>query len=145
LKDQDPAALGPKVVAAARETLRLRYSLLPYLYSLFYEAHLRGEPVARPMFYEFPTDPNTYQIQTTFMLGNSVLIIPVLEEGHSGSTLKAYLPQGLWYSHYDPGTLHSPGKMTHFRIPEEFHSIPVLYREGSIVVTQNPSSNAMAS
>lgn len=51
-KDQDPVALGERVVEASVKALTQRYTLLPYLYTLFFNAHLTGEPVARPLFFQ---------------------------------------------------------------------------------------------
>ncbi len=79
--DQDPVALGPEVVEASVKALRVRYSLLPYLYTLFVRAHLLGTPVARPVFLEFPEDRNTYDLgERQFMLGPAVMVAPILEE-----------------------------------------------------------------
>ncbi|CAG2064887.1 unnamed protein product [Timema podura] len=49
---QDPASLGDEVVAASKKAFLVRYSLLPYLYTLFYKAHSQGETVVRPIFFE---------------------------------------------------------------------------------------------
>ncbi len=80
--DQDPVSLGPAVVRASVRALRLRYALLPYLYTLFVRAHLRGTPVARPLFAEFPGNRDTYDLgeEGLFMLGPALLVAPVLEE-----------------------------------------------------------------
>jgi alpha-glucosidase (family GH31 glycosyl hydrolase) len=50
--DQDPASLGPDVIRSARTSLRRRYALLPYLYTLFWKAHSLGQTVVRPLFFE---------------------------------------------------------------------------------------------
>lgn len=78
--DQDPAALGPIVVAAAKNALELRYALLPYLYTLFFRAHIYGDTVVRPLFFEFPTDAETYTIESQFLWGSSLMIVPTLYE-----------------------------------------------------------------
>ncbi|KAM7285776.1 lysosomal alpha-glucosidase-like [Ixodes scapularis] len=76
--DQDPYSMGPLVVDAARSTLLGRYTLLPYLYTLFYRSHTIGETVARPLFFEFPEDPNTYSIDEQFLWGPSLMFSPAL-------------------------------------------------------------------
>ena len=79
--DQDPVSLGEDVVSASVKALRIRYSLLPYLYSLFVRAHLSGHPVARPLFFTFPHDKNTYNVsEQQFMWGDGLMIVPVLHE-----------------------------------------------------------------
>ena len=78
--EQDPVALGPKVTAAAKTALQWKYSLLPNLYTLFYKAHTTGDTVVRPLFFEFPKDSKSYEIETQFMWGSSLLIVPTLEE-----------------------------------------------------------------
>lgn len=120
---------GRKAQAAMRSVLNLRYSLLPFLYTLFHHAHTSAETVARPLFMEcvssplplhklkfqttslnyfrmifffpfrFPTDPNSQSIDRQFLWGSSLLISPVLEEG--AVELSAYLPPATWYSLHD--------------------------------------------
>lgn len=51
-KDQDPGAFDAFFAASVRDVYQTRYSILPYLYTLFYESHMMGVPVARAMFYE---------------------------------------------------------------------------------------------
>ena len=64
----------------------MRYELLPYYYTLFYKASrpVTSTPsatVTRPLFFEFPNDPNTYPIDEQFMVGNGLMISPVLKQG----------------------------------------------------------------
>eukprot|EP01038_Epipyxis_sp_PR26KG_P006616 gene6616-9083_t len=87
------------VAEASRQALSIRYQLLPYLYSLFYAAHTRGEPVIRPLWMNFRSDSNALQIDEQFMWGSGVLFSPVLTS--NTNTIKAYFPQGLWYSFND--------------------------------------------
>ncbi|CAN8026669.1 unnamed protein product, partial [Ixodes persulcatus] len=76
--DQDPYSMGPLVIEAARTSLRMRYSLLPYLYTLFYRSHVFGETVARPLFFEFPEDPKTHDVDEQFLWGGSLMFNPAL-------------------------------------------------------------------
>ncbi|XP_075544668.1 lysosomal alpha-glucosidase-like [Dermacentor variabilis] len=93
--DQDPFSLGETVIEAASKNLRIRYMLIPYLYTLFYRSHVYGETVARPLFFEFPDDPQTYDIDEQFMWGSAFLFSPALYQNQT--EVKAYVPASLWY------------------------------------------------
>ena len=77
--DQDPGVWGPETAGVIRTALRLRYWLLPLLYTLFYQHSVEGSTVARPLWHEFPTDTNTWDIDTQFLWGRGLLISPVIE------------------------------------------------------------------
>lgn len=94
-RDQDPASWSPKTVQAMREVLLLRYSLLPYLYTLFYHSHTKGQPVARPMFFDFILDLTARNINDQFLLGPALMIAPILEP--NSTQRYVYFPDGDWY------------------------------------------------
>ncbi len=77
-REQDPVVLGPIVTAAAKNALEMRYSLLPYLYTLFFRAHTSAETVVRPLFFEYTNDPKVYEIETQFLWGSALMIAPTL-------------------------------------------------------------------
>jgi alpha-D-xyloside xylohydrolase len=87
------------VAKSARNALGMRYKLLPYLYTLSYQAHLTGAPVARPVFFSFPDFTPCYGLSTQFLLGASVMVSPVLEEG--ATSVSAMFPPGTWYNLFD--------------------------------------------
>uniref|UniRef100_A0A672UQC1 Lysosomal alpha-glucosidase n=1 Tax=Strigops habroptila TaxID=2489341 RepID=A0A672UQC1_STRHB len=95
-RPQEPYAFSPAAQAAMRSALHLRYSLLPFLYTLFHRAHSAGETVARPLFLEFPQDRNTWAVDRQLMWGAALLITPVLEAGQT--KVSGYFPPGTWYS-----------------------------------------------
>jgi alpha-glucosidase (family GH31 glycosyl hydrolase) len=73
--------MGPRVVKAAKEALTQRYSLLPFLYTLFVKSHIYGHPVVTPTFYHaMPGDKIAYTIDDQFFWGNDLLVVPVLTE-----------------------------------------------------------------
>ncbi|CAG5120605.1 unnamed protein product [Candidula unifasciata] len=96
--NQAPGQLGDDVAFASRDILRIRYQLLPYLYTLFHQAHTVGGTVIRPLHHEFPTETDTLSINKQFMWGACLLISPILEENQT--QLEYYLPKARWYNYY---------------------------------------------
>jgi len=138
---QDPVALGPAVVQSARKSLLVRYSLLPYLYTLFWKAHVDGDTVARPLFFEFPSDVQTYNIDEQFLWGSALMIVPVLEEVKTD--VSAYLPDALWYDFYTLASVAGGG--TRHTLSAPLDTIPLLIRGGSIIPTQTPNTTTTES
>ncbi|KAF7388428.1 hypothetical protein HZH68_012370 [Vespula germanica] len=139
--EQDPVALGDLVVKSSKRAFTIRYWLLPYLYTLFFRAHKFGETVARPLFFEFINDKATYEIDTQFMWGKSLMINPVLEEGKTN--VIAYIPRGLWYDLYTKKSFFSIGQKFTFDAPLD--TIPLLIRGGSILPAQKPGATTTES
>lgn len=71
----------PRVASASRAALTLRYRLLPYYYTLFWQASRTGSTVARPLSFEFPQERRTHEIGTQFLIGPALLLSPVLQAG----------------------------------------------------------------
>uniref|UniRef100_A0A3B4Z5B8 Alpha glucosidase n=1 Tax=Seriola lalandi dorsalis TaxID=1841481 RepID=A0A3B4Z5B8_SERLL len=137
---QEPYVFGQKARAAMRSALNLRYSLLPFLYTLFHRAHTSAETVARPLFM-FPTDPNCQTIDRQFLWGSSLLISPVLEQG--SVELAAYLPPSTWYSLHNGQPFYSKGQ--YLLLPAPLDTINVHVREGHIIPQQEPALTSTAS
>jgi len=142
VKAQDPASLGQEVIVASRNALNLRYTLLPYLYTLFYEASRSGYPVARALFFEFPKDKNTYGIDKQFMWGHALLISPVLTQ--QASSVNAYFPAGIWYPLTGgSGPISSTGRSVNLPASMEYPNLHM--RGGFIAPTQRPGLTTVAS
>ncbi|XP_023230572.1 lysosomal alpha-glucosidase-like [Centruroides sculpturatus] len=138
--DQDPVSMGPEVVSAAKKALTIRYYLLPYLYTLFFKSHLHGFTVARPLFFEYLHDINTYGIDTQFLWGKSLMIIPTLES--NVSTVTAYIPNDTWFDFYTYKRLNS-GVNNTFDAPID--KINLALRGGGVIPTQIPNVTTTAS
>ncbi|MCO5599251.1 hypothetical protein L7F22_053352 [Adiantum nelumboides] len=126
--------LWDSVAHSARKALSLRYTLLPYLYTVMQEAHDCGAPVARPLFFTFPEDIFTLNISSQFLLGRGLLVSPVLEAGAENVT--AYFPKGTWYSLSDVGheMVESQGSL--ITLPSPWDTVNVHVYEGTIIPMQ---------
>ncbi|MGQ9849474.1 MAG: TIM-barrel domain-containing protein [Aggregatilineaceae bacterium] len=93
----EPWHYGEEAERIARRYLKLRYRLLPYLYSTAVQAAQTGVPVVRPMVLDFQGDPNTYRLDTQYMFGDSFLVAPIFNpSGH----FRVYLPAGDWINYW---------------------------------------------
>jgi alpha-glucosidase len=90
---------APEVLTICRKYIELRYRLLQYLYDALWLAHRTGLPIARPLLLNYPTDTNCYERTASsqqFMVGDSLLVAPILQQGSMGRTV--YAPAGTdWY------------------------------------------------
>lgn len=115
-----------KYISAA---IKLRYKLVPYLYSLLFEASIEGSPVMRPLIYEFSNDKKLLEESFDFMLGSSILVANVLEKG--AKTRKVYLPEGAtWFDWYTKQA-YQGGQIIELEV--SLDSIPMFFRNGAIV------------
>ncbi|MCU0492711.1 MAG: glycoside hydrolase family 31 protein [Chloroflexaceae bacterium] len=124
----EPWVFGPAVEAIARDYLSLRYQLLPYLYSLFWEAHRTGAPVLRPLFYHFAEDTATYTIGDQVLLGPFLLAAPVCRPNTSFRHL--YLPEGDWYDWWSNDLIEGPSDVLEHAPLER---MPLYVRGGAII------------
>ncbi|NWU39767.1 MGA protein, partial [Hylia prasina] len=95
---QDPAAWDTKFHEMSRNVLNIRYTLLPYLYTLLYDAHAHGSTVIRPVLHEFVQDRTTWDIDEQFLWGPALLISPVMRPNYR--SVDAYFPDARWYDYH---------------------------------------------
>jgi alpha-glucosidase len=122
-----PWLFGDEALSAIRKAIDLRYRLIPFYYSLADEAFQTGLPLMRPLLMEFPDDPKTANLSDEWMMGDSLLVAPVLQPGGKRSV---YLPAGRWYAL--GSDLPLKGKRT-LEVTAGMDEIPVYVRAGSIL------------
>lgn len=124
---QEPWSFGRRILKIARRHLTRRYRLLPYLISLAWSAHRSGQPLVRPLWYEFPDTPEGLG-EDQFMLGPHLLAAPVLERGARRRRL--YLPPGEWYELTSGRRLEGPREIEQEVTLEDY---PLWVRGGAIL------------
>ena len=117
--------------------LRLRYQLMPYIYSLGYATHETGAPYMRALFMDFPNDPKAAELGDEYMFGPDLLVAPVTAQG--ATTKHVYLPADTdWYNYWTNERLHG-GQWIEASAPID--TIPLFVRAGSILPLGAPVEN----
>jgi alpha-glucosidase len=129
-RDQYPWSFGPGVEKRSRAALALRYRLLPYIYSSFIAASETGEPVQRPLVYDFQNDRHARETDDAYLFGDALLVAPVLGPGQTARHV--YLPQGTWVD-WHTGESHAGGQYITASAPLD--RIPVFARGGRVIPT----------
>ena len=131
---------GKQAEPILEKYLRLRYELMPYIYSLAYSSHQTGAPFMRGLFMDFGDDPKVAGITDEFMFGPALLIAPVTEQG--ATSREVYLPAGAhWYNFWTNEYMEG-GQWTKVAAPID--TLPIFVRAGSILPLGSPveSTNA---
>jgi alpha-glucosidase len=127
------------VAEATRKAIAIRYSLLPYIYTLFYNSHTTGSTVMRALAWEFLNDPSLAAADRQFLLGPSILVTPVLAQGATsvGGVFPGIAHGEVWYDwHTQTAVKASAGE--NVTIPAPLGHIPVYVRGGSVLPMQEP-------
>ncbi len=130
---REPWEFGPEVLEHARAALAERTRLLPYLETLAHIAHRTGAPYVRPLWWKSPGDRALRDCGDAFLLGDALLVAPVLEQGAVRRPVR--LPRGLWYD-TATGAAHR-GRST-VVLDAPLGRIPVLARAGSVLPVAGP-------
>jgi len=109
--------------------LRLRYELMPYIFSLGYATHETGSPFMRALWMDFPNDSKTADVGDEYMFGPAFLVAPVTEQGQT--VKRVYLPAGIDWYNYWTGEKFTGGQTIEVQAPID--TLPLFVRAGSIV------------
>lgn len=127
------------VAEASRTAMHIRYSLLPYMYTLFHQAHTTGSTVMRALAWEFPNDPQLAAVDTQFLLGPNILVTPVLEP--LVDTVKGVFPGIIdgetWFDWYTGERVNAEAGVN-TTISAPLGHIPVYIRGGAVLPLQEP-------
>ncbi|HEX7362075.1 MAG TPA: TIM-barrel domain-containing protein [Bryobacteraceae bacterium] len=128
-----PWSYGDQATPILEKYLRMRYSLIPYIYSLAYQTYKTGAPYMRALFMDFPNDPKVDKLTHEFMFGPDLLVAPLTHQGQTSR--KVYLPAGAdWYNYWTNKEYHG-GQTIVANAPIDI--IPLFVRAGSILPLGN--------
>ena len=130
-RNQEPWSYGNRREDINRQSIELRYRLLPYFYNAFHQAAETGLPVMRALLLDYPGDPIAVQAEDEFLLGDDLLVAPVLKDGEV--TRSVYLPKGEWYDFWSPRRYTGPAEID---VDAPLDRIPLFARGGAVIPTQ---------
>ncbi|RYZ32826.1 MAG: DUF5110 domain-containing protein, partial [Sphingobacteriales bacterium] len=138
-KSAEPWSFGEDVLDITRNYINLRYRMLPYLYSSFYEATQSGMPVVRSLAIDYTHDAQIYNpvFQNQYLFGQSILVMP---QESQQTFAKVYFPEGDWYNLYDDRRTQGH---TDQLIELSTALLPVYVKAGSIIPMQSLVQNTM--
>jgi alpha-glucosidase len=126
--DQEPWRFGKYYEDIIRKYLKLRYALMPYLYTTLEEAHRTGVPPFRPLLLNYQDDPSTYNLDDQFMVGNDLLVAPIMKPDVTRRLI--YLPAGSWYDYWT-NKKYAGGTMISVDAPLDV--VPMFVRAGAMM------------
>lgn len=127
-REHVPWAHGSRVETICRRYAQLRYRLLPYTYTLAWQAHALGLPLMRPLVLNYPDDPRVWGLGHQFLWGDDLLVAPVTREG--ATAWPVYLPAGGWYDFWTGDRHEGPCSLT---VEAPLDRLPLFVREGAIL------------
>jgi sulfoquinovosidase len=134
-QDHNPVELwtDPDTVAVFRAYARLHTAIEPYLYRYAIVAHEQGLPIVRPLFLNYPTEAPTFALDDEYMVGDDLLVAPVVTQGQVVRRL--YLPAGWWTEYWTGRSHRGPGWIV---VDAPLRQIPLLVRQGARVDLPSP-------
>jgi hypothetical protein len=136
---RQPWRYGPVAEEIAKDAIRRRYRLAPYIYAADHDACETGIGIVRPLMMQFPDDPGSADICDQWMFGDALLVAPVLKPlgtGNGESTIRhLYLPPGKWIDYFRGDTFSGPQTINYSLNPDSLADVPVFIRAGSVIVS----------
>ena len=127
-KNQYPWAFGATAEELCRQAIALRYRLLPYVYTAFMRSAETGDPIQRPLVYDFQSDQAAACVDDQYLFGDALLVAPVCKPGETAR--RVYLPAGSWVD-WHSGVAHAGCR--YVVAPAPMEHIPLFVRGGSVV------------
>lgn len=125
-KDQEPYRFSRRAISIMRNFINLRYKHLPYLYNLFYEHYVTGNPILRPLMYEY-NEKKYFDVGDQFFVGSNILLAPILTEENKRTY---FLPKGYWYDYFKKEWYKGDKKIL-TNVP--FHKTIMYIRDGALI------------
>lgn len=126
--DQEPWAFDEDVTNIVRKFIELRYQLLPYLYTAFWDYLNQGIPILKSLVLYDQDDVHTHYRTDEFIFGDKILVCPILEPNAHGRRM--YIPRGNWFNYWNNEVVKGGKEMW---VDADIDSMPIFVKEGAII------------
>jgi alpha-glucosidase len=123
-----PWSYGEKAEAICRDYIGWRYRLMPYTYTLAFDAHRHGLPLMRPLILNYSDDPRACEIADVYLWGDDLLVAPVTRDG--ARHWPVYLPKGTWYDFWTHEMYKGPKSIS---VEAPLDRLPLFVRQGALL------------
>ncbi|MEN5232392.1 glycoside hydrolase family 31 protein [Sphingobacterium faecium] len=127
-RDREPWSFGPEWEAICKKFIEMRYKLLPYIYTVFWQQHRYGEPILRPISLVEQHIPKNLIREEEFCFGDKILVSPVLNPDQKNKVV--YLPEGDWYYYFN---LQKYAGSQEHTIDTPLDEMPIFIKGGSVI------------
>ena len=126
---QEPWCFDEETINIYRKFVNLRYEFIPYLYDLFFEHLINGLPIIRPLVMEYPNDKNTFDLNDEYMVGENILVAPIVTQGSTKRMI--YLPKGEWINYFTNKTYSGN---QYIIVDAPLDTLPLFIKNNSLIV-----------
>ncbi len=128
----EPIFFSEETQRIVRNSIKLRYRLMPYIYNAAAENSMTGRPIVKPLFYYHPDDARFTEYSEAYYFGDQMVVVPVIQRKATGKEIK--LPEGMWYDFYTREMVEGPATINKELTME---NIPVFVKAGSFIPMVN--------
>ncbi|WP_299050354.1 glycoside hydrolase family 31 protein [uncultured Polaribacter sp.] len=126
--DQEPWVFGEEITNIVRKFVELRYQLLPYLYTAFWNHINNGTPILKSLVLFDQEDSQTHYRSDEFVYGEHILVCPIQEPNSKGRRM--YIPRGKWYNFWNDEVVEGGKEIW---VDADLESMPIFIKEGAVI------------
>ena len=126
--DQEPWTFDEEVLEITKKFVEIRYTLLPYIYTMYHKYVTQGDPLIKPLVYFDQEDHQTHYRSDEFIFGDQILVCPIQEPNALGRRM--YIPRGKWYNFWTNEVIEGGKELW---VDAALDSMPIFVKEGSVI------------
>lgn len=141
LLGKEPWKYRKDVYLSAKNWLRLRHQMIPYLFTMNHMCHKDGLMLCEPMYYSYPQEKNAYLVPNQYMFGSELMVCPITSPQHKENgmgSVKAWIPEGEYTDIFTLQKYRGPQMLT---LNRELYDMPVLAKAGAVIPMSKDEGN----